>query len=59
MAQRSEDGVGKTSDCPSASSARFRSGPDPRSPYRPAAVIMAASIRPDTRKHLNPRDKAL
>ena len=43
MAQRSEDGVGKTSECPGASSARNRYGPDPRSPYRPVAVTMAAS----------------
>ncbi len=43
MAQRSEDGVGKTSEWPSASSAPKRLGPDPRSPYRPAAVMKAAS----------------
>ena len=36
-------GSGKPVKCPGASSAPLLSGPDPRSPYRPAAVMMAAS----------------
>lgn len=38
-----QTGSGKPVKCPGASSAQKRSGLDPRSPYRPAAVMMAAS----------------
>ena len=59
MAQRSvRRGRENQGSVRSASSARKRLGPDPRTPYRPAACNGRIS-RPDTRKHLTTRHSPL